>query len=126
MAYAKRCPSCGGQAGPARSSRCSKCGSQTGWDSYRDYLMARHEIHRGGLRKAIGGTVALAAGVSLVVLAVALVVHSQNTPDTYENPMFVRELFSAPLLLLLVAIAVTFVWLGLRQLRTALPMLRFY
>src|ERR1022692_3730601 len=49
MAYATRCPSCGGQARPSRSSRCSKCGSQTGWDSYTDYLMARHEIHRGGL-----------------------------------------------------------------------------
>jgi hypothetical protein len=88
--------------------------------------MARHEIHRGGLRKAIGGGGALAAGVSFAALAVALAVHSQNAPDTYENPMFFRELFSAPLLLLLLAIAATFVWLGLRKLRTALLMLRFY
>lgn len=129
VAYSQRCPSCGAVTSTVRLDRCSKCGSQTAWDTYTDYLVAKREIHSLGTRKAIGGSVGLLAGASLLGFVVAFLVQADHYHvESYEG-MFGDLIMKGVAILVAIvlgAMAAALCRLGLRQLLSAIPMMRFF
>ena len=127
VAYSQRCPACGAVISAVPLNRCSKCGGQTAWDSHADYLATQRKINRLGARKTIGGSFALLVAGLFGALAVAVAIgHKDLATNIDQVGRDVADIAGrVSLSFVLFTVAGTSAYLGVRQLTSGLPMLRF-